>query len=107
MDAGELATLVQEDLDVTVLVVEDGGHDLLRDGSFGLEPSGADQPLQSDLIGPDWLAVAAAYGIPAEEVSDPGPALRDALERAVVATGPRFVLLRYGFAPPRNGSPIG
>jgi thiamine pyrophosphate-dependent acetolactate synthase large subunit-like protein len=101
MALGELATLVQEHFPVTLLLVDDGGYGMLRfdEISSGMPASGL------DLAGPDWLAVAAAFGIAAEDVAGAGSALEGALERAAVAGGPRLVLLRERLHPPRTTSP--
>jgi thiamine pyrophosphate-dependent acetolactate synthase large subunit-like protein len=101
MGVGELATLVQERLPVTVLLVDDGGYGMLR---FDQQTAG--EPERGvDLVGPDWLALAGAYGIAAEVAPDTGPGLRAALERAAAAGEPRFVLLRSALKPPRTTSP--
>ncbi len=101
MALGELATLAQERLPVTVLVVDDGGYGMLRYDQqvFGHEERGV------DLLGPDWLAVAAAFGIPAVEVTGAGAPLQAALASAAAAGGPRLVLLRATLFPPRTTSP--
>ncbi len=101
MGVGELGTLRQERLAVTVLVVDDGGYGMLRFDQqvFGHAERGV------DLVGPDWLALAAAYGIEAEEADSPGDALRSALQRAAGADAPRLVLLRTRLHPPRTTSP--
>lgn len=101
MGLGELATLAQERLAVTVLVVDDGGYGMLRfdQRSFGHAERGV------DLRGPDWLALAAAFGIAAEEAAGAGEPLRAALARAVAAGGPRLVLLRATLYPPATTSP--
>ena len=101
MGLGELATLVQERLPVTVLVVDDGGYGMLRYDQqvFGHEERGV------DLVGPDWLALAAAFGLVAEEAASAGEPLRLALARAAAAAGPRLVLLKARLYPPRTTSP--
>lgn len=101
MALGELGTLAQERLPVTVLVVDDGGYGMLRYDQqvFGHEERGV------DLLGPDWLAVAAAFGIPAVEVTGAGAPLQAALASAAAAGGPRLVLLRAALFPPRTTSP--
>jgi acetolactate synthase-1/2/3 large subunit len=101
MGLGELGTLVQERLPVTVLVVDDRAYGMLR---FDQRRAG-DPERGVDLVGPDWLALAGAYGIPAEEATDVGPPLRDALVRAATGGGPRLVLLRAALYPPRTTSP--
>lgn len=101
MGLGELATLAQERLAVTVLVVDDTGYGMLRfdQRAFGHPERGV------DLAGPDWLALAAAFGIVAEEAAGAGAPLRAALARAAAAGGPRLVLLRAALYPPRTTSP--
>jgi thiamine pyrophosphate-dependent acetolactate synthase large subunit-like protein len=101
MGLGELATLTQEGLAVTVLVVDDGGYGMLRfdQRAFGHPERGV------DLAGPDWLALASAYDIVAEEAAGAGEPLRAALARAAAAGGPRLVLLRAALYPPRTTSP--
>jgi acetolactate synthase-1/2/3 large subunit len=101
MAVGELATLVQERLPVTVLLVDDGGYGMLRyDQQVAGEPERG-----VDLVGPDWLALAQAYGIPGQTAPDTGPGLQAALERAADDGGPRLVLLRAALLPPRTTSP--
>ena len=101
MGVGELATLVQERLPVTVLLVDDGGYGMLRyDQQVAGEPERG-----VDLTGPDWLALAQAYGVPAEVAPDTRGGLSAALSRAADAGGPRLVLLRTALFPPRTTSP--
>jgi acetolactate synthase-1/2/3 large subunit len=92
---------VQERLPVTVLVVDDAADGMLR---FDQRRAGSAES-GVDLVGPDWLAVAAAYGIAAEEVATTGDDLRDALARAAAAAAPRLVLVRAELYPPRTTSP--
>jgi acetolactate synthase-1/2/3 large subunit len=101
MALGELGTLVQERLPVTVLVVDDQAYGMLR---FDQRRTGAPER-GVDLDGPDWMALAGAYGIAAEEASGPGEPLRAALGTAAAAGGPRLVLLRAALHPPRTTSP--
>ena len=56
---GELATLVQEQLPVTVLVVDDGGYGMLR---YDQQAAG-DPERGVDLLGPDWVALAQSFGM--------------------------------------------
>ena len=101
MGVGELATLVQERLAVTVLVVDDAGYGMLRFDQRSL----ARPELGVDLRGPDWLALAAAYGVTAEQAAGAGEPLRAALSAAAAAAGPRLILLRAALYPPRTTSP--
>ncbi|MDG4798346.1 thiamine pyrophosphate-binding protein [Micromonospora sp. WMMD1082] len=46
-----------------------------------------------DIAGPDFAAISAGYGVPAERV-DSAPALAKALDTAADAAGPRFIEVR-------------
>ena len=57
------------------------------------------------LRGPDWVTLAAAYGIEPEKVKGPGEPLRAALERAADGGRPRLLHLEAELTPPRTTSP--
>ena len=100
---GELATMAQESLPVTVLVVDDGGYGMLRYDQqvFGHPERGV------DLLTPDWSALAGAFGISTEVVEHAGQ-VGDALARAHQANlrgEPRVVVWRHRLFPPRTQSP--
>jgi acetolactate synthase I/II/III large subunit len=83
----ELAAARQFDLDVAVLVVDDGGYGILREyqrDAFG-------ETTAVDLEEPDFVALAEAFGVPAEPTT-PGE-LREALRRALEQKGPALVHL--------------
>jgi acetolactate synthase-1/2/3 large subunit len=83
----ELATARQHGLDVTLLVVDDGGYGILREyqrDSFG-------ETFAVDLDGPDFPALAAAFGVQGESTTPDG--LGEALERARAQEGPALVHL--------------
>jgi len=101
MGVGELATLVQERLPVTVLVVDDGGYGMLRYDQTRL----GDPEVGVDLVGPDLSALAAAYGLPATAVPSVGDGLASALAKAVGSDGPHLVHVRARLTPPRTTSP--
>ncbi len=97
--AGELATLVQEELPVTVIVVNDEGYGMLRFDErerFGRE-------FASDLHVGDLVAMAKAFGLKARraEPDDVAAALRWAFKLRV----PALVEVRARFAPPLTTSP--
>lgn len=105
----ELATLAQEHLPVTVLVVDDGGYGMLR---YGQDRAG-DPHRGVDLVGPDWSALGRAFGIDAhvvDQVDDapdgrPGGALTEALTEALGGARPVLVVVRTALLPPRSTSP--
>ncbi|MFJ8820859.1 thiamine pyrophosphate-binding protein [Streptomyces sp. NPDC102467] len=83
----ELATAKQQALDVTWLIVDDGGYGILREymtDTFG-DTEG------TELTRPDFVALAESFGVPAVRTS-PG-ALRDDLAAALATPGPSVVVL--------------
>jgi acetolactate synthase-1/2/3 large subunit len=91
---GELATLRQHQLPVTVLLVDDGGYGMLRfDQTLAGEPHRG-----VDLVRPDFPALARAFGIECRRADLPG--LGAAVDEALAAGAPRMVLLEHGLHPP-------
>ena len=98
---GELAVLRQENLPVTVLVVDDGGYGMLR-----YDQDHAGDPRRGvDLVRPDFLALAASFGIPAADVTGGVADLAPALAEALASCEPRLVVLKQSLVPPRTTSP--
>ncbi|GHH92738.1 thiamine pyrophosphate-binding protein [Streptomyces capillispiralis] len=96
----ELATARQYDLDVTWLIVDDGGYGILREymtDAFG-------EPTATELTRPDYVALAESFGVPGVRTT-PETLERD-LAAALSAPGPSVVvlpaLLRM-FAPTHGG----
>ncbi|MFJ2820818.1 thiamine pyrophosphate-binding protein [Streptomyces toxytricini] len=84
----ELATARQHDLDVTWLIVDDGGYGILREymtDAFDGRTTG------TELTRPDFAALAESFGVPAVTTSP--DALRADLEKALAASGPSVVVL--------------
>ena len=104
MGVGELATLVQERLPVTVLVVDDGGYGMLRYDQARV----GDPEVGVDLVGPDLFALAAAFGLPATACAVGRDGLAVALAKAVGSGGPHLVHVPPGSSrrarPPRAGT---
>ncbi|WP_223167276.1 thiamine pyrophosphate-dependent enzyme [Nonomuraea sp. SYSU D8015] len=92
----ELATLRQHDLDVTWLIVDDGGYGILREymtDAFGTATA-------TELARPDFVALAAAFGVPACRTTPEN--LEHDLARALRTPGPHVVVLPatlHMFAP--------
>ncbi|MEQ0557601.1 thiamine pyrophosphate-binding protein [Amycolatopsis sp. NEAU-NG30] len=83
----ELATAVQHGLDVTWLIVDDGGYGILREyltGAFG-------QSTATELARPDFVALASSFGVPAHlsSLDTVGADLAEALR----TPGPSVVVL--------------
>ncbi|MFJ1597797.1 thiamine pyrophosphate-binding protein [Streptomyces sp. NPDC088261] len=83
----ELATARQYGLPVTWLIVDDGGYGILREyltGAYG-ETTGTDLP------GPDFVALAESFGVPAVRTTP--ESLRADLAKALGSPGPSVVVL--------------
>ena len=101
---GELATYQQERLPITLLIHDDGGYGMLRYDQqvFGHPERGV------DLATPDWLALAASFGIAGAAVAGFGDELEEALRFALahnLSGAPAVVLVRGALHPPRTTSP--
>jgi thiamine pyrophosphate-dependent acetolactate synthase large subunit-like protein len=98
---GELATAAQEQLPLTVVLVDDGGYGMLR---FDQVQAGV--PTRGvDLATPDFVALAAAFGVPAEQVDGFGDAFEAALAKSLDADGPNLIAVRAALTPPPSTSP--
>jgi thiamine pyrophosphate-dependent acetolactate synthase large subunit-like protein len=98
---GELATIVEQDLAITVLLVDDGGYGMLRYGQ-----QNTDQRLPGvDLVTPDFMQIAAAFGIGADHIGDVGAPLEKALASALADGRPRMVICDASLYPPKTTSP--
>lgn len=97
----ELATARQYGLPVTWLIVDDGGYGILREyltDAYG-ETTG------TDLTGPDFVALAESFGVPAVRTTP--ESLREDLAKALVSPGPSVVVLPARlrmFAPTHLGT---
>ena len=97
---GDLATLAQEQLPVTVIVVDDGGYGMLRYDQVhaGLATRGV------DLATPDFGALVRSFGVPAEAVDGFGDAFADRLAALVARPGPNALVVRAALTPPPTTS---
>jgi thiamine pyrophosphate-dependent acetolactate synthase large subunit-like protein len=99
---GELATIAQENIPLTIVVVNDFGYGMLRDGG----PQGSGSSYGIDLLTPDFQALATSFGIKAETVIGLGERFGDALARHVADPQPSLlVALGPSLVPPPNTSP--
>ncbi|MFI1286314.1 thiamine pyrophosphate-binding protein [Streptomyces sp. NPDC020858] len=83
----ELATARQHDLDVTWLIVDDGGYGVLREymtTSFGSATA-------TELTRPDFAALAASFDVPATTTTP--ESLTADLKKALATPGPSVVVL--------------
>ena len=99
---GELATMAQERLPFTAVIVDDGGYGMLR---YDQQLAG-EEAYGVDLATPDFAALAASFGIPAETVEGLDDAFGEALARHVEDTEPSVLVAKAeALVPPPTTSP--
>ena len=98
---GELATVVQERIPLTIVLVEDGGYGMLR---YDQVQSG-EEPFGVDLVEPDFAALAASFGVPATTIEGFGPEFERDLVRSIASGEPRMLVVRARLKPPPTTSP--
>ncbi|SEF26626.1 acetolactate synthase-1/2/3 large subunit [Amycolatopsis pretoriensis] len=98
---GDLATLAQEQLPVTVVLVDDGGYGMLRydQDRSGLARRGVDWD------SPDFVGLARSFGVHADRVSGFGRAFRRLLGEFVESDEPNVLVVKARLKPPLNTSP--
>ncbi|MEX2557416.1 MAG: thiamine pyrophosphate-binding protein [Actinomycetota bacterium] len=96
---GELATVLQENLDVTIVLVNDGGYGMLR---FD-EEERFDDTFAVDLATPDFAALARSFGVKSRKTT--AEALDRDLLWALRRRGPALLQLEASWAPPITTSP--
>jgi thiamine pyrophosphate-dependent acetolactate synthase large subunit-like protein len=98
---GELATVAQERLSLTAVIVDDGGYGMLR---YDQRRTGA-ATYGVDLHTPDFVALAASFGVWAEAVDGLDDAFATALARHVADPEPSVLVARAALEPPPTTSP--
>ncbi len=98
---GDLATAKQEGIPLTAVVVDDGGYGMLR---FDQDRRG-DPHEGVDLDTPDFVALAASFGIRADRVDGLGEHFAVALKGHVALDEPTLLVARAKLGPPPNVSP--
>jgi thiamine pyrophosphate-dependent acetolactate synthase large subunit-like protein len=94
---GELATVAQQGLPMTIVIVDDGGYGMLR-----YDQVHQDKPTFGvDLAGPDFAALGEAFGIPSVHVPDFGKDFAAALN----SEPPNIVVVDAAMEPPPTTSP--
>jgi thiamine pyrophosphate-dependent acetolactate synthase large subunit-like protein len=99
---GELATVAQEDISFTAVIVDDGGYGMLR---FDQRHSG-DEPFGVDLVTPDFVELARSFGLDAEAVTGLGKDFGEALDDHVHRASPSVLVARAALDPPPTTSPL-
>jgi thiamine pyrophosphate-dependent acetolactate synthase large subunit-like protein len=99
---GELATMAQERLPFTAVIVDDGGYGMLR---YDQQLGGA-EPFGVDLDTPDFEALAKSFGLPAETVDGLDDEFGEALARHVAEAAPSVLVAKAeALVPPPTTSP--
>ncbi|HEX8854405.1 MAG TPA: thiamine pyrophosphate-binding protein, partial [Thermoleophilaceae bacterium] len=98
---GELATVAQEQIPLTQVIVDDGGYGMLR---FDQQQAG-DPTFGVDLDSPDFEALARSFGVEAETVEGLGDEFAAALARQVNDERPTVLVARAALEPPPTTSP--
>jgi thiamine pyrophosphate-dependent acetolactate synthase large subunit-like protein len=98
---GELATLTQERLPLTAVIVDDAGYGMLRydQDAAGRERTGV------DLATPDFEALAAAFGLRAQTVEGLDDAFEEALAAHLADPAPSVLVAKAALEPPPTTSP--
>jgi acetolactate synthase-1/2/3 large subunit len=97
---GELATVAQERIPVTIVLVDDGGYGMLR---FDQAQRGG-QAIGTDLHTPNFADLARAFGVSAERVDGFGEAFAAALGRAIGSGAPHLIVVSARLKPPLTTS---
>jgi thiamine pyrophosphate-dependent acetolactate synthase large subunit-like protein len=98
---GELATVVEAEIPVTIVLVDDGGYGMLR---FDQERAG-DEPFGVDLATPDFEALARSFGVPVVTVDGFGRDFDEALRGSIAGGRAGMLVVRAGLKPPPTTSP--
>jgi thiamine pyrophosphate-dependent acetolactate synthase large subunit-like protein len=100
---GELATMAQERIPLTAVIVDDGGYGMLR---YDQDVAGAER-YGVDLHTPDFAALAGAFGVRAETVDGLDDEFGEALAANVADPEPSVLVARTPepLVPPPNTSP--
>jgi thiamine pyrophosphate-dependent acetolactate synthase large subunit-like protein len=98
---GELAAAKQENIPLTAVIVDDGGYGMIR---FDQDLHG-DPREGVDLTNPDFVALAASFGVRADIVDGLGEHFAVALKGHVALKEPTMLVARAALGPPPNVSP--
>lgn len=99
LSVGELATLVQYDLPVTILLFNDRGYGVLRTIQARTFEG---RTIGVDLVTPDFVRLAESFGVWAERVASP-ESFRRAFEQALARPGPALLEIDMSQLRPMAG----
>jgi acetolactate synthase-1/2/3 large subunit len=96
---GELATIQQEELPITILLNDDGGYGMLRyDQKIMHHPERG-----VDLFNPNWAKLAESFELGFQEATLAN--LANAIRQGEKSRKPNLILLKEKLYPPRSTSP--
>lgn len=98
---GELATVVDAAVALTIVLVDDGGYGMLR---FDQQEAG-ERPFGVDLARPDFEALGRSFGLAASTVDGFGPEFEKGLRAALARAGAELIVVRAALKPPPTTSP--
>ena len=99
---GELATVAQEQIPLTAVIVDDGGYGMLR---YDQDLAGSER-FGVDLQTPDFAGLASAFGVRAETVEGLDEAFGEALAAHVADPAPSVLVVNAeALVPPPTTSP--
>jgi thiamine pyrophosphate-dependent acetolactate synthase large subunit-like protein len=98
---GELATIVEAEIPVTIVLVDDGGYGMLR---FDQQQAG-EQPFGVDLVRPDFEALAHSFGLDATTIDSFGTKFEQELRRSIASDAAEVLVVRAALKPPPTTSP--
>jgi acetolactate synthase-1/2/3 large subunit len=96
---GELAVAAEAQLPLTVVVVDDGGYGMLRYGHAD------DNSYGTELVTPDFAAIAAGFGLEARSTDGVGTEFAEAVAAGIASGKPNLVVTRARMTPPLTTSP--
>jgi thiamine pyrophosphate-dependent acetolactate synthase large subunit-like protein len=97
---GELATISQLNLPITVVIVDDGSYGMLKYDQI----SHGQQVRGVDLASPDFALLARAFSLDVEQVTGFGEPFATALLRSCQAARPNVVVVSASMKPPPTSS---
>ena len=97
---GELATIAQENLPLTTVVIDDNAYGMLR---YGRESERSD--IGTELAAVDFVAVAGGFGIASQRIDGFGPDYVNALRDATASGTPHLLHVLAELLPPRTTTP--
>ncbi len=98
---GELATVVDAQIPLTIVLVEDGGYGMLRYDQV----RAGEEPFGVDLFQPDFASLASSFGVPSIVIEGFGPEFERELRRSVASDEPEMLVVRARLKPPPTTSP--